>query len=349
MKKILPVALIALAACTQNMVNVNVTVFPDGSGEFQYHAWIPTHAAEGDKANPNGAIQNVRDLRSFDFTLRLIGGHFESIDKVAIGDIAFQLKDRVATVTIPATADSKWYRALGVTEEQLKKLDELAKMDAAKQGTGEMTEDPPAVVIAITMPGKIEKQRLVEPDPAPKWKMDTEERGTFGGDEQKNTAFLVIPIEDLRAGKVKKAVWEITCGPTLDKVKTAWEKFKAEKKEPERVKVQHILVSWSGVKQLNSKLSREEAEKKANDLLEKIRKGGDFTEIMKAESEDPGPGIYAMVNTGVEPKSEDEYPRAKMVRGFGDASFKLKVGQVTIVPFDEKTSPYGWHIIKRLE
>jgi parvulin-like peptidyl-prolyl isomerase len=43
-----------------------------------------------------------------------------------------------------------------------------------------------------------------------------------------------------------------------------------------------------------------------------------------------------------------EYPRNRMVAAFGDIGFGLGVGDVGIANFDPRTSPYGWHIIKRL-
>jgi parvulin-like peptidyl-prolyl isomerase len=38
-----------------------------------------------------------------------------------------------------------------------------------------------------------------------------------------------------------------------------------------------------------------------------------------------------------------------MVPGFGDVAFELKVGEVGLCPFDGVRSPFGFHVIKRLE
>jgi parvulin-like peptidyl-prolyl isomerase len=38
-----------------------------------------------------------------------------------------------------------------------------------------------------------------------------------------------------------------------------------------------------------------------------------------------------------------------MVPAFGDAGFPLKVGEIGMADFDPQKSPYGWHIVKRLE
>lgn len=42
------------------------------------------------------------------------------------------------------------------------------------------------------------------------------------------------------------------------------------------------------------------------------------------------------------------HPRAAMVPAFGDVGFSLEVGEVGLAGYDEKASPFGWHVIKRL-
>ncbi|MDP6850947.1 MAG: peptidylprolyl isomerase [Planctomycetota bacterium] len=41
------------------------------------------------------------------------------------------------------------------------------------------------------------------------------------------------------------------------------------------------------------------------------------------------------------------YPRATMVKAFGDVGFALEVGGIGLAPFHEEDSPFGWHIIRR--
>jgi parvulin-like peptidyl-prolyl isomerase len=55
-----------------------------------------------------------------------------------------------------------------------------------------------------------------------------------------------------------------------------------------------------------------------------------------------------MSNSGVAPLSADEYSRDKMVPAFGNVGFTLQVGEIGIADYDPATSPYGWHIIKRV-
>lgn len=119
--------------------------------------------------------------------------------------------------------------------------------------------------------------------------------------------------------------------------------------EPEHIRVQHILISFTGkVPGKDITRSEEEAKKLAYELLEKINNGEDFDALVKQHTDDAHPGIYGMSNRGVQPAG-GEYPRTGMVPAFGNVGFKLKVGEVGIADYDPKESPYGWHIIKRLQ
>ncbi len=117
---------------------------------------------------------------------------------------------------------------------------------------------------------------------------------------------------------------------------------------PERVTVQHILVSF-GDKIPGKTIARtqDEARALASQLLERARQGEDFAALVKQYTDDQAPGIYAMCNTGMRPQSRDEYPRQGMVGCFGDLSFSLAPAAIGMCEFDAKRSPYGWHIIKR--
>ena len=73
---------------------------------------------------------------------------------------------------------------------------------------------------------------------------------------------------------------------------------------------------------------------------------------MTQYTDDSPPGIYSMANIGVAPDSaSSEYPREGMVAAFGDVGFALQVGEIGISDYDAVTftSPYGWHIIKRVK
>lgn len=121
-----------------------------------------------------------------------------------------------------------------------------------------------------------------------------------------------------------------------------------ENGEPAAVTVKHVLVSFEGAQRSQQSRSKEEALQLAYRVLNEAREGGDFDALMKAHSDDPGPGEYPMVNTGVEPRP-GEAPRTGMVKAFGDVAFTLRVGQVGFADHDETDSPFGFHVIKRVK
>ena len=121
--------------------------------------------------------------------------------------------------------------------------------------------------------------------------------------------------------------------------------------EPDRVEVQHILISFRGANdRVKATRSKEEAETLAKELFFRARQGEDFDEMMKEHSDDSGEGIYRMTNTGVQPDgSRDELARHRMVKAFGDVSFALELGEVGMAAYHPQNSKFGWHIIKRLK
>ena len=119
--------------------------------------------------------------------------------------------------------------------------------------------------------------------------------------------------------------------------------------EPDRIEVQHILIAFTGT--LPGKpiqRSQQEAKALAYDILARAKKGEDYDALVKQYTDDSAPGIYGMSNLGM-PPLQGEYPRDKMVRAFGDVGFKLKVGEIAVADYDPKTSPFGYHIIKRVK
>jgi hypothetical protein len=121
--------------------------------------------------------------------------------------------------------------------------------------------------------------------------------------------------------------------------------------EPERLEVQHILISFQGaIPKPEVVRSQAEAEALARELFQRARDGEDFDALVREYTDDEYPGIYRMANDGVTAdRAAQEYPRAVMVKAFGDVSFGLAVGEIGMTTFDPATSKYGWHIIKRLK
>lgn len=115
-----------------------------------------------------------------------------------------------------------------------------------------------------------------------------------------------------------------------------------------RVKVAHILISFTGAG-TSATRSRAEAEQLAAELWQKVRDPNtDFTALMREHSDDTGPGVYGMF-ASPSAKQGDDYPRAGMVPAFGNVGWRLAVGEIGVAGHDPGTSRYGWHIIRRVE
>jgi parvulin-like peptidyl-prolyl isomerase len=107
------------------------------------------------------------------------------------------------------------------------------------------------------------------------------------------------------------------------------------------VKVSHVLIAFVGAKQgSESKRNYAEARDLAADVLARARAGEDFAQLMKSYSGDDGGGTYRITQA----QRADGY-----VQSFGDVAFRLAVGEVGLATFHRSKSPYGFHVIKRLE
>ncbi|HEY6221302.1 MAG TPA: peptidylprolyl isomerase [Candidatus Eisenbacteria bacterium] len=117
---------------------------------------------------------------------------------------------------------------------------------------------------------------------------------------------------------------------------------------PAHVEVQHILIGFSGsVPGKNITRTKEEAYQLAHEILEKARKGANFDSLVAKYTDDSPPGIYKMSGDGVPPLL-GEYGRRQMVPAFGNVGFAISPGNIDIAEYDPSSSPFGWHIIKRL-
>jgi hypothetical protein len=117
----------------------------------------------------------------------------------------------------------------------------------------------------------------------------------------------------------------------------------------DHIKLQHILIAFAGkVRGKNVTRTQEEARVLANEVLARAKKGEDFDELVRTYTDDRAPGIYALSNSGVAP-GEGEFSRDRMVPAFGNVGFSLGPGEIGMAEYDPASSPYGWHIIKRLE
>jgi len=106
--------------------------------------------------------------------------------------------------------------------------------------------------------------------------------------------------------------------------------------DTETVHVLHVLISYKGgARAKPDARSKEDADKLAKEILDKVKAGGDMVALMKQYSEDPG-----------SKDSGRAYPIKKgsgMVEPFENLSLRLKEGEAGLVK-----TPFGWHIIKRI-
>ena len=118
---------------------------------------------------------------------------------------------------------------------------------------------------------------------------------------------------------------------------------------PEHITVQHILIGFRGsVAGKDIQRTKDEAKKLAYEILDRARKGEDFDGLVRQYTDDSPPGIYGMSGNGVAP-APGEFPRSGMVPAFGNVGFALSPGNIGIADYNPQTSPFGWHIIKRLK
>ncbi|MFA5435313.1 MAG: peptidylprolyl isomerase, partial [Candidatus Neomarinimicrobiota bacterium] len=101
--------------------------------------------------------------------------------------------------------------------------------------------------------------------------------------------------------------------------------------QQETVSARHILFMTQG----KSDLEKTAVLGMAENVLERARGGEDFAMLVADYSEDPGSntsgGLY------------ENFPRGRMVQAFEDASFSMKIGEIS----DLVETPYGYHIIKK--
>ncbi len=127
--------------------------------------------------------------------------------------------------------------------------------------------------------------------------------------------------------------------------------------EDDRITVQHILIGFQEAVGFGGNVpdkaqgrTQEDARKLAYELLDRAKAGEDFDKLVEEYTDDSAPGVYSLSNIGVAAdQAAGEYGRKNMVPAFGDVGFKLKVGEIGIADYDPATSPYGWHIIKRVK
>lgn len=120
---------------------------------------------------------------------------------------------------------------------------------------------------------------------------------------------------------------------TEDKIKEKYEKEKTQ------YNLAHILISVKGDTAPNG-LSDEDAKAKAEEILEKVKKGDDFATLAKENSTDTSNAA----NGGELGWSSKE--STSFVKEFADVAYSLKKGEVST---EVVKTPFGYHIIKVLD
>jgi len=124
----------------------------------------------------------------------------------------------------------------------------------------------------------------------------------------------------------------ISVRTTPDNVEVTEEQIKEERDklpDEDQVRARHILISTAG--------GEEAAREKAETILEQLRRGADFEELAKANSDDPGTAEFGG-DLGF-------FGRGRMVPEFENAAFGLEPGEIS----DLVKTPFGYHIIQTVE
>ncbi len=146
-------------------------------------------------------------------------------------------------------------------------------------------------------------------------------RDEFMEPEQVRIRYLELKLDDL-AGQV--AVDE-------EEIRQAYEAELAKAEGQEQRRARHILIKLDpDADEATVAAARERAQA----LVEQLRKGADFAELAKAESDDPGSASQG--------GDLGWFGRGAMVPEFEEAVFALEKGQIS----DPVRTPFGFHIIQ---
>jgi len=163
----------------------------------------------------------------------------------------------------------------------------------------------------------------VNHDPAALKAYFDKNRGQFRIPEKRDVSLIVgSTAAFMQNAKVSEAELQKEYQESIDSFRT-----------PERVRIRHILIKTQG----KPKEDAPKLKAKAEELLKQIKAGGDFAELAKKNSEDPG---------SAEKGGELGFvTRGQMVPNFEKAAFALKQGETSGVVETE----YGYHILQSEE
>ena len=144
--------------------------------------------------------------------------------------------------------------------------------------------------------------------------------------EKRKVRYVVLDMAKIQAGTAV----------SREELQGYYDQHKDDYRVPEQVSVSHILIKTPlpGSDGKTDPKGVEEARKKAEDVLKQVKAGGNFADLAKKYSEDPGSGK----NGG----SLGFIGRGRTVPEFEKAAFSLAKGSTS----DLVQSSYGFHIIR---
>jgi parvulin-like peptidyl-prolyl isomerase len=107
----------------------------------------------------------------------------------------------------------------------------------------------------------------------------------------------------------------------------------------ESISASHVLIAYKGSMRADPKITRtkEEAQKRAKEVVKKAKSGSDFGALAAEYSDEP--------NADKRKGALGSFTRQRMVKPFADAAFQLKPGEIS----DVVETPFGYHVIKRTQ
>jgi hypothetical protein len=217
-----------LAACHPQAVNLEVTVFPDGAGKARTLTIHPLKGVSGEEANPGGLMKGATEHKLKQVSVDLRDAVFADLNRFELGGIRFEFRKLEegfeALVRIPCHAESEWYKALGISDAEVRAFDEARK-------TGQIPDLPEnfdlRVLFSIVMPGVISSQRT-EPETG-KTEVDVPAELAISFERDKKIkANLFVPVKEIFQGSARELVWTIRSGKVSAHVQREWARFKEQ-------------------------------------------------------------------------------------------------------------------------
>ncbi|MHB8917061.1 MAG: peptidylprolyl isomerase [Desulfocucumaceae bacterium] len=226
----------------------------------------------------------------------------------------------------------KYYESMGLTIDE-NKDDEMMKM--VKSMTLDQLITQTILLQEAKKAGVQVTKADVDKEIAKYKETMTEEKfkQTLASNGWSEPKFKDMLEKDMTISALQKKLMEDVKPATEQQAVEYYEKNKKEFVVPASYQVRHILVLTEGKEGDSGKIDLE-ARTKALAILEQLKQGGDFAELAKQKSEDPGSASQGGTFT---------FSPGDAVPEFEAAVKALKPGEITKEPVKTK---YGYHIIK---